>query len=133
MLWDMKLLSNLTLARWPNDQNVSWCNRTVWRARLPHHHFRKTSLFFIFSPHCETYGILIPRPGMELVTKWKHQVLTTGLPGNSRNWFLYLSIIGKTALADSFLSIWNKLKSCRSLSFIAAKCISNTFTLLNLE
>ena len=45
----------------------------------------KQVFFFFSSPHCETYGILVPQPGMELVTKWKHQVLTTGLPGNSRN------------------------------------------------
>ena len=50
-------------------------------------------LFFFFWPCCVVYSILIPWPEMEPVPlaqgsnphplKWKHRVLTTGLPGKS--------------------------------------------------
>ena len=39
--------------------------------------------FFFFLLHHAACGILVPRPGSEL-QQWKCLVLTTGLPGNSR-------------------------------------------------
>ena len=39
---------------------------------------------FLFLPHCVACRILVPSPGIELgPPQWKHQVLTTGPPGNS--------------------------------------------------
>ena len=41
-------------------------------------------LFFFFWPHRMACGILVPQPGNEpWPWQWKHQVLTTGPPGNS--------------------------------------------------
>ena len=51
------------------------------------------SFFFFFSrPHSTPCGILVPRPGMEPGPRqWKHQILTTGQPGNSRISFILQS------------------------------------------
>ena len=41
-------------------------------------------IYYFFWPHHAAFGILVPRQGMEPgPQQWKHQVLTTGPPGNS--------------------------------------------------
>ena len=43
-----------------------------------------------FQPCCMALRILVPQPGIEPgLLQWKHQVLTTGLPGNSLLFFFF--------------------------------------------
>ena len=71
----------------------SYSKPQVWRGGSHLSHFLCLFVFFFFWPCCVVYSILIPWPEMESVPlaqgsnphplKWKHRVLTTGLPGKS--------------------------------------------------
>ena len=54
------------------DQTLLWvCLRVLWD-------------FLFFQPCCTASRILVPQPGIEPgPCEWKHQILTTGPPGNS--------------------------------------------------
>ena len=82
-----------SLKKW-NGLSPSWPRRGPCGYKAlclpPHwHHF---ILFFFSRPHSTPCGILVPRPGMEPGPRqWKHQILTTGQPGNSRISFILQS------------------------------------------
>ena len=81
-----------------SNWNVNYQNYTILKSTWS---FTRESaflvlffFFLIFWPDHETYGILVPRPGIQAVfpQHWKCKVLATGPPGRSQVLFFFFLI-----------------------------------------
>ena len=91
---DVKFQIKYHLLRHTVSAHPTWRSAPVTPVSSPHFSFiihwscydSFSFLFFFFSwPHHTACGILVPQTGIEpRPRQWKHQVLTTGPPGNSR-------------------------------------------------